>query len=249
MALSFRAPSARYRPGDQISSRVKYAVLGPARAIQRALRRAPLTRRDAVGDARVSRLRPEEMDDAATIIAGMARAVEAKDPATRGHADRVTTYAIALAQAAGLSPQVQEAVAGAGPLHDIGKIGVPDMVLRKPGRLSEEDLAIIRHHPEIGDEICMPLRSLRQLRAGIRWHHERYDGRGYPDGLLGEQIPLEARVLAIADAFDAMTSDRPYRRAMPLEKALAILSANEGPQWDPALIPVFCATARSLSPS
>ncbi len=170
----------------------------------------------------------------------MAKAVEAKDAYTQGHAGRVTAYAIALVDAARLSSVVRDIVAHAGPLHDVGKIGVPDYVLGKPGRLTEEEFDLIKRHPVIGDEICRPLRSLRRLLAGIRNHHERYDGRGYPDSLTGENIPLEARVLAIADTYDAMTSNRPYRNGMSHEKAISILRANEGPQWDPALIPVFC---------
>jgi len=182
-----------------------------------------------------------ELDGAEAIIAGMARAVEAKDPYTWGHADRVTRYAVALAEAACVPAHIRELVARAGPLHDVGKIGVPDAVLGKPGRLTEEEFALIKRHPVIGDDICLPLRSLRRLRPGIRHHHERYDGRGYPDGLAGEAIPLEARVLAIADTYDALTSTRPYRAGMPVARALAVIAANEGPQWDPALVPVFCA--------
>jgi len=180
-----------------------------------------------------------ELDGAEAIITGMARAVEAKDPYTQGHAARVTTYAVALADAAGLPAHVRDVIAQAGPLHDVGKIGVPDHVLGKPGRLTDEEFAIIKRHPEIGDEICRPLRSLRRVLGGVRHHHERYDGRGYPDGLAGEDIPLEARVLAIADTYDALTSTRPYRDGMPTERALAIITANDGPQWDPALVPIF----------
>ena len=181
-----------------------------------------------------------ELDGAEAIIASMAKAVEAKDAYTQGHAGRVTAYALALVDAARLSPVVRDVVAHAGPLHDVGKIGVPDYVLGKPGRLTGEEFDLIKQHPVIGDEICRPLRSLRRLLAGIRNHHERYDGRGYPDGLAGENIPLEARVLAIADTYDAMTSNRPYRSGMSHKKAISILRANEGPQWDPALIPLFC---------
>ena len=180
-----------------------------------------------------------ELDGAEAIIAGMARAVEAKDPYTQGHAERVTAYALALAEAAALPTHIRDLVLRAGPLHDVGKIGVPDGVLGKPGRLTDEEFALVKRHPVIGDEICMPLRSLRRLRPGIRHHHERYDGRGYPDGLAGQEIPLEARVLAIADTFDAMTSTRPYRDGMPVAQALAIIGANEGPQWDPTLTPIF----------
>jgi HD-GYP domain-containing protein (c-di-GMP phosphodiesterase class II) len=187
---------------------------------------------------RIARLL-EELDGAEAAIAGMARAVEAKDLYRHGHAGRVTTYALALCDAAGLPQSVRELIAHAGPLHDIGKIGVPDDIMRKLGRLSAVEFAQIRRHPEIGDEICRPLRSLRRLLPGIRHHHERYDGGGYPDRLAGTAIPVEARVLAIADAYDAMTSTRPYRAGMPHAKAIDILSTNDGPQWDPELVGVF----------
>jgi len=182
-----------------------------------------------------------ELDSAEAIVASMARAVDAKDPYTRGHSDRVTAYALALAAAAALPPYLREIIGRAGPLHDVGKIGVPDHVLAKPGRLDDDEFALIKQHPVIGDEICRPLRALRRLRPAVRHHHERYDGGGYPDGLVGEEIPLEARVLAIADTYDAMTSDRPYRSGMPPAQALAILSQNAGPQWDPHLTRIFCA--------
>ena len=181
-----------------------------------------------------------ELDGAEAILTGMARALEAKDAYTLGHAARVTAYAISLSEAAFPGHPVREIVAQAGPLHDIGKIGVPDEVLHKPGRLTEEEFALIKRHPVIGDEICRSLRSVRRALGGIRYHHERFDGRGYPDGLAGEVIPLEARILAIADTFDALTSDRPYRKGMPVGQALAIIQANEGPQWDPRLVPIFC---------
>ena len=190
-----------------------------------------------------------ELDGAEAIITGMARALEAKDPYTHGHSDRVTQYAVELATAANLSFAMRDIIAHAGLIHDIGKIGVPDAVLRKPGKLDDEEFALIKLHPEIGDEICRPLRSLQRLRKGVRHHHEAYDGRGYPDGLAGENIPLEARVLAIADTYDAMTSTRPYRDGMPNARALAILSANEGPQWDPTLIPLFCRLHADTAPS
>ncbi|GIW07314.1 MAG: hypothetical protein KatS3mg060_2119 [Dehalococcoidia bacterium] len=180
-----------------------------------------------------------EVDEAEAIVASMAKAVEAKDAYTRGHADRVTTYGLALAVAAGLPRAIRDVVARAGPLHDVGKIGVPDSVLTKPGRLSDAEFELIKPHPVIGAEICAPLRSLRPAISGIRHHHERFDGRGYPDGLAGHSIPLEARVLAIADTFDALTSDRPYRPGMPLDRARSILAANEGPQWDPDLLAHF----------
>jgi hypothetical protein len=188
-----------------------------------------------VGSALERVLLLRELDGAETIIASMARAVEAKDPYTAGHAARVTAYARTLAQAVHVPPDVLSAVEHAGPLHDVGKIGVSDAVLRKPGRLTEEEFRQIQRHAVIGDEICAPLQSLRRLRPAIRHHHERYDGRGYPDGLAGEAIPLEARILAVADSYDAMTSTRAYRVRMSAEEAARIIGRNEGPQWDPAL--------------
>lgn len=191
----------------------------------------------------------DELDGAEAIISGMARAVEAKDAYTAGHSDRVTAYALRLAEAASLPFLIRSVIRRAGPLHDVGKIGIPDAVLRKPGKLDDEEYRIIQQHPVIGDEICRPLASLRKLRAGVRHHHERYDGRGYPDGLAGLDIPLEARVLAIADTFDAMTSSRPYRAGMPIIRAMSILAENDGPQWDPALIPIFCRLAFAIEPA
>ncbi|GAC1326238.1 MAG: hypothetical protein NVS2B16_23260 [Chloroflexota bacterium] len=181
-----------------------------------------------------------DQDGADAIVAAMVRAVEARDAYTKGHSERVTRYAVALAVAAGLPRSVCDLLLNAGPLHDVGKIGVPDSVLGKAGFLTDDEFVAIEHHPEIGDAICEPLRSLRRLRPAIRHHHERYDGRGYPDGLSGTDIPLEARVLAIADSYDAMTSDRPYRPRVTRDRALATISANAGPQWDPALVSVFC---------
>lgn len=180
-----------------------------------------------------------ELDNAEAVIQGMARALEARDAYTAGHSDRVTQYAVALAEAAGISFAMRSVIARSGQMHDIGKIGVPDAVLLKPGRLTDEEFANIQRHPVIGDEICQPLRSMQRLRAGVRHHHERYDGKGYPDGLAGEAIPLAGRVLAIADTFDAMTSSRPYRPGMPVAKAMRIITENEGPQWDPTLIATF----------
>ena len=214
------------------------ARAGAYREVDRGLVRL-LTLQVAAAVQRVQLL--AELDGAQAVIAAMARAVEAKDRYTHGHAARVTAYALALCAAAGLPGRVLETVRQAGPLHDVGKIGVPDAVLAKAGPLTDEEFALIRLHPAIGDEICRPLRSLQHIRAGVRHHHERYDGQGYPDRLRAEDIPLEARVLAIADAFDAMTSNRPYRPGMPVARALAIIGANSGPQWDPDLVPIFCA--------
>lgn len=177
----------------------------------------------------------QQLDGAKGIVASMVRAVEAKDPYTSNHAARVTRYAIALADRVGASQHVRRLLEHGGPLHDVGKIGVPDAVLLKPARLTPEEFEQIQRHPVIGDEICSPLQSLIGLRPAIRHHHERFDGQGYPDGLVGERIPVEARILALADAYDAMTSKRAYRPAMSVEHACAIIERNQGPQWDPRL--------------
>jgi HD-GYP domain-containing protein (c-di-GMP phosphodiesterase class II) len=127
----------------------------------------------------------------------------------------------------------------AGLLHDIGKIGVPDYVLGKPDRLTDEEFAQIKRHPEIGCAILKHLKQLHFVLPGVLHHHESFDGRGYPHGLAGDSIPLLGRIIAVADAYDAMTSDRPYRSGMPTEKAEAILRSGAGKQWDPRMIEAF----------
>ena len=126
-------------------------------------------------------------------------------------------------------------------MHDVGKIGVSDATLKKPGRLTPEEFAEIKRHPDEGWSILRDLSQLRYVLPGVLYHHEQYDGRGYPDGLAGEAIPLDGRLLAVADAYDAMTSDRPYRRGMPVARAEEILRAGAGAQWDPRIIATFFA--------
>src|SRR5262245_38343000 len=126
-----------------------------------------------------------------------------------------------------------------GLLHDVGKIGVPDEVLRKPDRLTDEEFALVMQHAVIGDAIVGHVKQLAHLRPLVRNHHERFDGRGYPDCLVGEAIPLGARIMAVADSCDAMSSDRPYRKGMPPERVAEVLSAGAGQQWDPRVIEAF----------
>ena len=175
------------------------------------------------------------------MLQGLVNAVDAKDAYTRGHAQAVTEGALLLARELGLSTEVCSALRIAGLLHDVGKIGIPEAILGKPGRLSEDEFAVMRRHPVIGVEICRPLRSrlVRQALPIIRHHHERIDGRGYPDGLAGDAIPLLARIAAISDAYDAMTSDRPYRPGMSPAQALEILLRGAGTQWDAGLVHTF----------
>ncbi len=169
----------------------------------------------------------------------MSRALDARDPYTQSHSERVAHLAFELAGILGLSKEASYEIYLAGILHDIGKIGIPDAVLLKADALSEEDIKSVRRHPEIGYLIVERVSTLQFALPGILYHHERWDGKGYPHGLAGESVPLMARILAVADAFDAMTSCRPYRTAMPLERALAIIEAGRASQWDAAIVDCF----------
>lgn len=166
-------------------------------------------------------------------VRALAEAVDAKDEYTRGHSQRVAEYARKLAHAAGHDEGFVELVYVTGTLHDVGKIGVPDEILKKTGKLTDAEFAMVKLHPELGERIVSQIPQLKETLAGIRNHHERWDGRGYPDGLAGEQIPILARILAVADTFDAMTSDRPYRPGMPIGRALDEIERGAGTQFDP----------------
>jgi len=165
--------------------------------------------------------------------------IEARDSYTKQHSIRVSRYAMSMAQAMGCSQEDQDKLNVAGSLHDIGKIGIPDSILLKPGRLTEEEYEVIKKHPEIAGNIIGHFGMWADERSIIRHHHERYDGHGYPDGLNGEDIPLLSRILSVADVYDALTTDRSYRKKMPEEKALQIMRENSGTQFDPKLIELF----------
>jgi putative nucleotidyltransferase with HDIG domain len=173
------------------------------------------------------------------MLSVLTRAIEARDPYTRGHSVRVTALAEAVARRLGWSEERLASLRVGGPLHDIGKLAVADEVLRKEGRLDEHELAQIREHPKLGARILLRVAALREAIPYVLYHHERWDGTGYPSGKAGEEIPLEARVLAVADAFDAMTSDRPYRRALTREEAVAEVERCAGTQFDPKIARVF----------
>ena len=173
----------------------------------------------------------------------MINSIDAKDAYTRGHSDRVAAMARLLAEKLGLDPQTQHHVYMAGLLHDIGKIGVPDSILSKPSHLNDEEFSIVARHPEIGYSILKHLKQLDFVLPGVLHHHECIDGSGYPHGLAGDEIPLMGRILAVADAYDAMTSTRPYRDGMPRAKAEAILRAGAGEQWDSRIIDTFMQCA------
>jgi HD-GYP domain-containing protein (c-di-GMP phosphodiesterase class II) len=174
-----------------------------------------------------------------SMIRALVSAIEAKDEYTRGHSERVALYGKRLADELGLGEDYCERLYLTGLLHDVGKIGVRDAVLRKPGPLTDGEFEEIKQHPDKGWSILHDLEPLGYVLPGVLHHHENYDGRGYPDALAGEQIPLDGRILAVADAFDAMTSDRPYRTGMPLKQAEAILRDGAGRQWDPEMIDAF----------
>ncbi|ARU63439.1 hypothetical protein CBW65_22405 [Tumebacillus avium] len=177
----------------------------------------------------------------------LAAALDARDPYTAGHSMRVAQYSVQIGRGAGLPVEQVDLLNKSALLHDIGKIGIRDDVLLKEGKLTDEEFDQIKQHPVLGEAILkqiQPPEAMAPLLPGVRSHHERYDGRGYPDGLAGLEIPLFGRIMAVADAFDAMTSDRPYRQGMPVAKALSILEEGSGTQWDPQFVRIFVEQIR-----
>ena len=167
------------------------------------------------------------------VIRTIADALDAKDPYTNGHSGRVAEYAREIAARFGYSKERQDKVYITGLLHDVGKIGVPDAIIQKPGKLTEKEYAVIKTHPEQGARILGNISEMPELVTGARWHHERYDGMGYPDRLAGENIPEEARIIAVADAYDAMSSKRSYRDPIPQDKIRQEIVNGCGTQFDP----------------
>ena len=172
-------------------------------------------------------------------LEALTAAIDAKDPYTCGHSQRVSHVASMLAEAHGLDTEQLERIRIAGLVHDVGKIGVPESVLRKSGKLTDEEFKLIQAHPEIGHRILRDIPALEDVLPGVLYHHERFDGRGYPKGLAGRDIPMVARIIGLADAFDAMSSNRTYRAAMPRERVLAEIDANAGVQFDHDLVESF----------
>ncbi len=184
----------------------------------------------------------DELDSAQSVLFALARTLEAKSRYTQGHSERVTTLAIALAERVGLSAAECEMLRRGSLLHDIGKISTPDNILDKPARLTPAEYLIVKQHPIEGVRIVEPLRSVREVIPFIRWHHERMDGGGYPDGLFGGTIPIAVRVLSVADVYDALASERPYRPGLPIGECFQILQndAKSG-GLDPEVVNAFCA--------
>jgi putative two-component system response regulator len=175
--------------------------------------------------------RTDELERAEAVLFTLALSIEGKDPYTHGHWERLSDYSARLGQHFGLTEDEITALRRAGVVHDVGKIAVPDTILLKPGRLTEEEWKLIQEHPVVGERICAPLKSFRLVLPIIRHHHEKLDGSGYPDGLRGEAIPITARVLQIVDVYDALTTDRPYKKAFTITDALQTMEQEVAKGW------------------
>lgn len=183
----------------------------------------------------------DELERAESVLFALARSIEGKDPYTEGHCERLAGYSADLGERIGLAEDQVIALRRAGIVHDIGKVAVPDAVLLKPGRLTPEEFRIMQEHPVVGERICAPLKSFRFVLPVIRHHHEKLNGSGYPDGLKGEEIPLTARVLQIVDVYDALTTQRPYKRAFSRAETLEMMEEEvKRGWWDPGIFQEFC---------
>jgi putative two-component system response regulator len=189
----------------------------------------------------------ERLEDATQVIFALANAVEAKDAYTEGHTERVGALADEAGRLAGLDDETREALRQGGVLHDIGKIGIPNEIINKAGRLTDKERVVMNKHPIIGERICEPLKSLRHLLPIIRWHHEKLDGTGYPDGIKGSAFPVPAQILQLSDIFDAITTDRPYHRARTRAGAVEFLIGEARKGWrDAELVRLVGIAADSL---
>lgn len=187
----------------------------------------------------------DELENAETVLFSLALGVEAKDPYTGGHCERLSRYSVALAERLGLPEELRVALRRAGTVHDVGKLAVPEHILLKPGPLTPEERRVMEQHPVAGERICSPLRSFRHVLPVIRHHHEKMDGSGYPDGLKGDAIPLTARILTTVDVYDALATDRPYRKALSPKEAFAVIRQEvKRGWWDAALVNEFEALVR-----
>ena len=195
-----------------------------------------------------NRLATERLEDASQVIFALANAVEAKDAYTEGHTERVGALAVEAGRLAGLDEETCEALRQGGVLHDIGKIGIPNEIINKAGLLTQKERIVMNKHPIIGERICEPLKSLRHLLPIIRWHHEKLDGSGYPDGLKGSQFPVPAQILQLADIYDAITTDRPYHRARTRAGAIDFLHSEARKGWrDHSLVQLIGRAAVTLN--
>ena len=194
------------------------------------------------------RLATDRLEDTSQVIFALANAVEAKDAYTEGHTERVGALAVEAGRLAGLDEETREALRQGGVLHDIGKIGIPNEIINKAGLLTLKERIVMNKHPLIGERICEPLKSLRSLLPIIRWHHERLDGTGYPDGIKGRAFPVPAQILQLSDIYDAITTDRPYHRARTRASAIEFLHGEANKGWrDHELVKLTGIAAESLN--
>jgi HD-GYP domain-containing protein (c-di-GMP phosphodiesterase class II) len=228
--------------------KIKGKVIGVAEVLNK-LGDEPFTKRDerifeaiakqaavAIDNAR---LYTDLSDLFKSSIRALVNTVEAKDKYTRGHTERVTEYSLMIARKLNLAQTEIQRIELSALLHDVGKIGIPDKILLKPGKLTEEEYEVVKEHPDRGVSIMQPIKQLHTVLDGIKYHHERMDGKGYPEGLKGNEIPLVAKIITIGDAYDAMTTDRPYRKALSQEEAIRRLKKDSPAQFDPELVDAF----------
>jgi putative two-component system response regulator len=192
------------------------------------------------------KFRTDELERAESVLFTLARSIEGKDPYTHGHCERLAEYSARLGEQLNLPEEQLVALRRAGIVHDVGKVAIPDAILLKPGRLTPEEWTIMREHSAIGERICAPLKSFRLVLPIIRHHHEKLDGSGYPDGLQGDAIPITARVLQIVDVYDALTTERPYKKAFSITEALETMKQEVSKGWwEPHIFDQFERLVRS----
>ncbi|MFQ5989789.1 MAG: HD domain-containing phosphohydrolase [Candidatus Methylomirabilales bacterium] len=227
----------------ELESRVRGIEAGADDFLTKPVHRVELDAR--VGSLLRLKQFTNELENVEGVLVSLGLAVEAKDPSTQGHCERLADYGVQLGRRFNLAPDHLMALRRAGYLHDLGKIAVPEAILLKPSRLTPEEWEVMRKHPEVGERICQPLRSMRLVLPIIRHHHERWDGSGYPDRLKGEMIPLTARILQIVDVFDALRTERPYKAGLSPAEALKILEEETNRGWyDPKVVAEFVAMCR-----
>jgi cyclic di-GMP phosphodiesterase len=189
----------------------------------------------------------DQLERTEAVITTLALTIEARDPYISGHSDRLARYAVAVGQALGVDARTLRALQVGGYLHDLGKIALPDSILLKPGLLDARERKLMQAHPIVGSDLVQGLRGLELVRPIIRYHHERWDGSGYPDGLKGEAIPLSARIMSCVDVYDALHTPRPYRPALPHAEAVSVLlQETDAGYWDPAIVGTFVDVLRDF---
>jgi putative two-component system response regulator len=229
---------------SQKQDRIEGITAGADDFLSRPVDRAELLAR--VRSLLKLKLRTDELERAESVLFSLARSIEGKDPYTHGHCERLSDYSARLAQHLDLPEDQIIALRRAGIVHDIGKIAIPDSILLKPGKLTEDEWKVVREHPVVGERICAPLKSFRSVLPVIRSHHEKCDGSGYPDGLRGENIPIAARVLQIVDVYDALTTERPYKKAFSITDSLQTMKEEVARGWwDPHVFDEFEKLIRS----